>query len=89
MRLNINLNIKIVMDLLHRERDAQLAELVSLRESLTQAQDRQSRLELEKDEAEMKISELSQDIQMRNNEVQREMRKKVSKSLFRCVLASL
>ena len=87
MRLNINLNIKIVMDLLHRERDAQLAELVSLRESLTQAQDRQSRLELEKDEAEMKISELSQDIQMRNNEVQREMRKKVSKSLFRCVLA--
>ena len=89
MRLNINLNIKIVMDLLHRERDAQLAELVSLRESLTQAQDRQSRLELEKDEAEMKISELSQDIQMRNNEVQREMRKKVSKSLFRCVLAPL
>ena len=70
------------MDLLHRERDAQLAELVSLRESLAQAQDRQSRLELEKDEAEMKISELSQDIQMRNNEVQREMRKKVSKILF-------
>ena len=60
-----------------RERDAQLAELVSLRESLAQAQDRQSRLETEKDEAEMKISELSQDIQMRNNEVQREMRKKV------------
>ena len=70
------------MDLLHRERDAQLAELVSLRESLAQAQDRQSRLELEKDEAEMKISELSQDIQMRNNEVQREMRKKVSKFHF-------
>ena len=63
-----------------RERDTQLTELVSLRESLAQAQERQSRLETEKDEAEMKISELSQDIQMRNNEVQREMRKKVRHS---------
>ena len=51
---------------------------MNLRESLAQAQERQSRLETEKDEAEMKISELTQDIQMRNNEVQREMRKKVS-----------
>ncbi|KAL5022872.1 hypothetical protein ScPMuIL_002027 [Solemya velum] len=72
---SVNELLKIKEELT-RERDDQLQEIVKLREQMAQVGDQQSALEHAKNEAEEKVQELSQDIQMRNNEAQRETRKK-------------
>lgn len=67
--------LKIKEDLTN-ERDECLAEIVKYREQTTQAQDQAAQLEQDSEDTKIKISELSQDIQVRNNEAQRELRKK-------------
>ncbi|XP_077972607.1 cilia- and flagella-associated protein 58-like [Styela clava] len=61
---------------LTRERDDLLSEIVKAREQLAAAAAVQQKAESDKEAAEMKIAELQQDIQMKQNEVQRETRKK-------------
>ncbi|KAJ8317337.1 hypothetical protein KUTeg_005241 [Tegillarca granosa] len=61
---------------LTRERDEHFNEIVKLREQLAETSNRQSKLDTEKAEAQEKIQELTQDIQVRNNEAQRETRKR-------------
>ncbi|KAI0235754.1 Cilia- and flagella-associated protein 58 [Lamellibrachia satsuma] len=63
-------------DDLTKERDEHLSEIVKLREQLTDATSHQVQLEEKQAEATMKIQELQTDIQVRNNEMQREARKK-------------
>ncbi|XP_042719486.1 cilia- and flagella-associated protein 58 [Lagopus leucura] len=59
-----------------KERDQLLSEVVELRQSLTQATEQQQDTERAKNEADEAILQLQQEIQMRNNEVSREARKK-------------
>lgn len=61
---------------LTKERDQKLTEIVKLRKELTDASESLTAAENEKTEALLKISELKEDIQVKNNEAQREMRKK-------------
>ncbi|XP_071792879.1 cilia- and flagella-associated protein 58-like [Asterias amurensis] len=61
---------------LTKERDEQLAEIVKLREALTESATNQQKAEQDRSEAENKIAELAQDIQVRSNEAQRETRRK-------------
>ncbi|XP_038070552.1 cilia- and flagella-associated protein 58-like [Patiria miniata] len=61
---------------LTKERDEQLAEIVKLREALTEAANGQQKAEQDRSDAENKIAELAQDIQVRSNEAQRETRRK-------------
>ncbi len=61
---------------LTKERDEQLAEIVRLRESMAESQEKQAKMEQDQDELNMKMQELQQDIQVRSNEAQRESRKK-------------
>lgn len=61
---------------LTRERDDLLSDIVKVREQLSAAGAVQQKAESDRDQAEVKVSELQQDIQMKQNEVQRETRKK-------------
>ncbi|CAH1259244.1 CFAP58 [Branchiostoma lanceolatum] len=72
---NVNELLKIKEDLT-KERDQQLEEIVKLRESLAKAGETAMKAEQDRADAEAKITELNQDIQMRTNEAQREQRKK-------------
>jgi len=72
---SVNELLKIKEDLT-KERDEQLQEISKLREQLGDASTAQQKLEEDKAEAEEKIMELNQDIQVRNNEAQRETRKR-------------
>jgi len=72
---SVNELLKIKEDLT-KERDEQLTEISKLREQLGDAQGTQMKLEEDKQEAEEKIMELNQDIQVKNNEAQREARKR-------------
>ncbi|XP_064630786.1 cilia- and flagella-associated protein 58-like [Lineus longissimus] len=72
---SVNELLKIKEELT-KERDDQLVEIVKLRENVANAQQQQANLEQAKEEANLKISELTQDIQVRSNEAQREGRKK-------------
>lgn len=72
---SVNELLKIKEDLT-KERDEQLVEITKLRENLAEANNLQQKLEEDKHEAEEKIMELNQDIQVRNNEAQREARKR-------------
>ncbi|XP_035672654.1 cilia- and flagella-associated protein 58-like [Branchiostoma floridae] len=72
---NVNELLKIKEDLT-KERDQQLEEIVKLRESLAKAGETAMQAEQDRADAEAKITELNQDIQMRTNEAQREQRKK-------------
>ncbi|KAK2157569.1 hypothetical protein NP493_1866g00018 [Ridgeia piscesae] len=72
---SVNELLKMKEDL-SKERDEHLTEIVKLRELLTDSQSRQVALEEKETEATMKIQELQTDIQVRNNEMQREARKK-------------
>jgi len=72
---SVNELLKIKEDLT-KERDEQLTEISKLREQLGEASATQQRLEQDKAEAEEKIMELNQDIQVKNNEAQREARKR-------------
>jgi len=65
-----------IKDELTKERDEKLAEIVNLREELQSTSTKLQTYEGHITEAEMKISELKEDIQVKNNEAQREMRKK-------------
>uniref|UniRef100_A0A0B6ZHL9 Cilia- and flagella-associated protein 58 central coiled coil domain-containing protein n=1 Tax=Arion vulgaris TaxID=1028688 RepID=A0A0B6ZHL9_9EUPU len=65
-----------IKDDLTKERDEQLTEITKFRDQLTQASATQQKLEVDRAEAEEKIMELNQDIQVRNNEAQREARKR-------------
>ncbi|KAK2163802.1 hypothetical protein LSH36_74g11133 [Paralvinella palmiformis] len=65
-----------VKEELTRERDEQLTEIVKLREQLAEETEKEQQLETEQEEANLKIQELQQNIQVRNNESQREARKK-------------
>jgi len=67
--------LKVKEDLT-KDRDEKLAELVKMRKELTDATDTLTTIETEKTEALLKISELKEDIQVRSNEAQREIRKK-------------
>ncbi|NXD67403.1 CFA58 protein, partial [Eolophus roseicapillus] len=59
-----------------KERDQLLSEVVELRQSLTQATEQQQATEKAKNEADQSIMQLQQDIQVQQNEVTREARKK-------------
>uniref|UniRef100_A0A8C3GEK0 Cilia and flagella associated protein 58 n=1 Tax=Cairina moschata TaxID=8855 RepID=A0A8C3GEK0_CAIMO len=59
-----------------KERDQLLSEVVTLRQSLTQATEQQQDTERAKNEAEQAVMQLQQEIQMRQNEASREARKK-------------
>ncbi|XP_046562780.1 cilia- and flagella-associated protein 58-like [Haliotis rubra] len=72
---SVNELLKIKEELT-KERDEQLQEITRLREQLAESTNQQGSLEQERANAEEKIQELSQDIQVRNNEAQREARKK-------------
>ncbi|GFR69515.1 cilia- and flagella-associated protein 58-like [Elysia marginata] len=72
---SVNELLKIKEDLT-KERDEQLVEITKLRENLAEANNLQQKLEEDKHEADEKIMELNQDIQVRNNEAQREARKR-------------
>ncbi|XP_029466203.1 cilia- and flagella-associated protein 58 [Rhinatrema bivittatum] len=63
-------------DDLTKERDRYLADVVKLRDELTQALTQQQETEKAKDEAERIISQHQQEIQVRQNEASREMRRK-------------
>ncbi|XP_071090253.1 cilia- and flagella-associated protein 58-like [Haliotis cracherodii] len=72
---SVNELLKIKEELT-KERDEQLQEITKLREQLAESTSQQGTLEQERANAEEKIQEISQDIQVRNNEAQREARKK-------------
>jgi len=72
---SVNELLKIKEELT-RERDDQLAEIVKLREQLADSQNQMQDLDSKQVDASQKIQELQQDIQVRNNEAQRESRKK-------------
>ncbi|XP_064600239.1 cilia- and flagella-associated protein 58-like [Liolophura sinensis] len=72
---SVNELLKIKEDLT-KERDEQLSEIVKLREQLNNSHEQQQKLEADKLATEEKIQELNQDIQVRNNEAQRENRKR-------------
>uniref|UniRef100_A0A2C9K519 Cilia- and flagella-associated protein 58 central coiled coil domain-containing protein n=1 Tax=Biomphalaria glabrata TaxID=6526 RepID=A0A2C9K519_BIOGL len=72
---SVNELLKVKEDLT-RERDDQLTEITKLRDLLAQAKAQQQKLEADKADAEEKIQQLNTDIQMRNNEAQREGRKR-------------
>ncbi|XP_059175369.1 cilia- and flagella-associated protein 58-like isoform X2 [Physella acuta] len=72
---SVNELLKLKEDLT-KERDEQLQEITRLRENLADAHTRQQKLETDKADAEEKIMQLNTDIQMRNNEAQREARKR-------------
>ncbi|XP_046376534.1 cilia- and flagella-associated protein 58-like [Haliotis rufescens] len=72
---SVNELLKIKEELT-KERDEQLQEITKLREQLAESTNQQGTLEQERANAEEKIQEISQDIQVRNNEAQREARKK-------------
>ncbi|XP_056093105.1 cilia- and flagella-associated protein 58 [Rhinichthys klamathensis goyatoka] len=61
---------------LTNQRDKLLSEVVTLRENLAKATDAQLEIEAEKNKAMDLIAQLQQDIQVRQNEVQRETRRK-------------
>ncbi|NXB62822.1 CFA58 protein, partial [Struthidea cinerea] len=58
------------------ERDQLLSEVVKLRQSLTEVTEQQQEMEKAKNEAEESVLQLQQDIQLRQNEELREVRKK-------------
>lgn len=72
---SVNELLKIKEELT-KERDEQLQDIVRLRELLAETEGEQKRLEQSETDAQAKIQELTQDIQMRNNEAQREARRK-------------
>ncbi|XP_041476507.1 cilia- and flagella-associated protein 58-like [Lytechinus variegatus] len=72
---SVNELLKVKEDLT-KERDEQLSEIVKLRDSLAEASKKQTKAEEDRTEAESKIAELNQDIQVRSNEAQREQRRK-------------
>ncbi|NXQ88175.1 CFA58 protein, partial [Nyctibius grandis] len=59
-----------------KERDQLLSEVVELRQSLTQATEKQQDAEKAKNEADQSIMQLQQEIQLHQNETSRETRKK-------------
>jgi len=65
-----------VKETLTKERDQLLLEAVGLREELTKCSNAQLKAEAELAEADEKISDMQQDLQMKNNEISRETRKK-------------
>ncbi|XP_052459253.1 cilia- and flagella-associated protein 58 [Carassius gibelio] len=67
--------LKIKEDLT-KQRDNLLSEVVTLRENLTKATDAQQEIEAEKNKAMDTIAQLQQDIQVRQNEIHRETRRK-------------
>jgi len=72
---SVNELLKIKEELT-KERDDSLGDIVKLREQLAQSQANMQHLEEQKNQADEKIQELAQDIQVRNNEAQREARKR-------------
>ncbi|XP_046850277.1 cilia- and flagella-associated protein 58-like [Xenia sp. Carnegie-2017] len=72
---SINELLKIKDDLT-KERDEKLQEITKLRDELSLLLEKQKHAERDQGEAEMKIAELKEDIQVKNNEAQRESRKK-------------
>nr|XP_002129786.1 cilia- and flagella-associated protein 58 [Ciona intestinalis] len=72
---SVNELLKVKEEVTH-ERDELLTEIVSMREKLAAASGAQQKAESDREQAEMKISELQQDIQLKHNEVQRETRKR-------------
>ncbi|XP_051559225.1 cilia- and flagella-associated protein 58 [Myxocyprinus asiaticus] len=65
-----------IKDDLTKQRDKLLSEVVTLRENFTKATIAQQEIEAEKNKAMDMISQLQQDIQVRQNEVHRETRRK-------------
>lgn len=72
---SVNGLLKIKEDLT-KEREDHLKEIAKLQEAAGNSSEIQSKLESEKNKAEEKIQELLQDIQIKNNDSQRESRKK-------------
>jgi len=72
---SVNELLKIKEELT-KDRDEKLSEIVELRQSLVEAATKQAKAESEKREADIKINELKEDINVRTHEAQREGRKR-------------
>eukprot|EP00116_Pleurobrachia_bachei_P008507 sb/3468769/ len=72
---SVNELLKIKEELT-KDRDEKLTEIVELRQSLVEAATKQANAEAEKREADIKINELKEDINVRSHEAQREGRKR-------------